>query len=366
MTKVALIADVHLGFGNRQRDILWCLRTVRQYCQDHNIDVVIVLGDFFHDRSHLSIEVLCEAYEFLKETKETYKQQWIAFPGNHDMFLKHSWQITSIRPLSEVLTIIDTVKILMVENQRYWILPFVYSEAAYMRILWHIEGEYREGDILLTHIGASNAVRNICFLLQKWTVINLESSRFRRIYAGHFHLQQQVADNMWYVGSLIPFKHDEGDSDHGFIVYDQDTQTHEFIDVRVAGAEIYPDTPVPPQYCTFHDDLLNEKTEDDVRGNLIRVATTREYTPNECKEIRDRLMNMGAARVTFINLVKEPILATPTQVGEPVKIEELFPNWFDQDTKGTVDLKRNLAIRLNHEIMQEGNEIYATRHNDQT
>jgi hypothetical protein len=170
---------------------------------------------------------------------------------------------------------------------------------------------------------------------------------------------------MWYIGSLIPFKHDEGDTDHGFMVYDQDTQTHEFVDVRVVGAEIYPGTPIPPQYCTFHDDLLGEKTESDVRGNLIRVATTREYTPNECKEIRDRLMGMGAARVTFINLIKEPILTTPTQVGEPVKIEELFPNWFDQDTKGTTDLKRNLAIRLNHEIMQEGNEIYATRHNEQ-
>jgi DNA repair exonuclease SbcCD nuclease subunit len=231
MTKIAIIADVHLGYAGRSKDVIWALSVVRDYCRDNNIDTVIVLGDLFHDRQHLSIEILCGAYDFFKATKIEYEQEWIAFPGNHDMFLKHSWDINSIRPLGEILTIIDDVKLLMVDDKRYWILPFIYSESAYMRILERIEKQANKEDVLLTHVGVNNAIQNVCFLLQRWSMVTFVQSKFSRVYAGHFHLQQQVSNNLWYPGSLIPFKFDEGDHPHGFFVYDQDADEHVFIDV---------------------------------------------------------------------------------------------------------------------------------------
>jgi len=361
MTKIAIVADVHLGYSGRTNDILWALRTIRGYCQANNIDTVVVLGDLFHDRQHLSIEILCGAYDFFRETKFDYNQQWIAFPGNHDMFLKHSWNINSIRPLGELLTIIDTVKILEIDDRRYWVLPFVYSESAYMRILQRIEKQANKEDILLTHVGVNNAIQNVCFLLQRWSMVTFIQSKFDRVYAGHFHLCQQVGDNLWYPGSLLPFKFDEGDHDHGFFVFDQDKNEHEFINVLEQGPLLQPNIAPPPQYCTFAADLLDQKTEAHVRGNIVRIATSRDYTPNECQEIRNRFAEMGAKKVTFINLSDDEAPQEQYAELEPIKIEDLFTKWFDQDIRGAKDLRRNLAIRLNREIVDEGNELYAKR-----
>ena len=354
---IALIADVHLGFSNRTRDILWALGVVRDHCVKQGVDTIIILGDLFHDRSVVSIEVFNAAYDFFKDSRDIFGLTWVVLPGNHDMFLKHSWKISSIRPLGEVLTVVDTVKILEIDDTRYWVLPFIHSEPAYMRVLEKIEKQYQPGDILLTHIGVSDSIKNICFLLQKWSLVSFANSKFTRVYTGHYHIHQQVGHNVWYVGSLIPFKFDEGDSDHGMFYVDAHQQ--KFVSIWEAAKDLKRESQPAPQFCTFHESLLDGKTDDEVRGNLIRISTTRDYTPQECHDIRHRLIDMGAIKVTFINLDKETLAETGQESVEPVKMEDLFQDWYDSDTKGTVGLRRNLALRLNREIVAEGDEIYA-------
>jgi len=356
MAKIALLADIHLGIGNRQKDIIWALETVREYCHTHDIEQIIILGDLFHDRQSLSIDILCAAYDFFKGAKDL-DQQWVAFPGNHDMFLKHSWDINSIKPLGEVLTIIDTVKIIEIDNTRFWVLPFVYSETSYMKILRRIEEQIQPGDILLTHIGVCTAKLNVCFLLQHWNIVDFTTSQFQRIYAGHFHLQQQVGENLWYPGSLLPYKFDEGDSPHGFFIYDTEEHEHQFIDIWNAGED---KEEAPPNYINLHGDHLDEKTSADVANCHIRIAATREYSPNEKQEIRERLTKMGARRIVFTDILidDEPASLPQEEETEPLKIEELFEKLFDADPRGTKGLQRSLAFRLNREIIAEGNEIY--------
>jgi hypothetical protein len=72
-------------------------------------------------------------------------------------------------------------------------------------------------------------------------------------------------------------------------------------------------------------------------------------------------MAMGAKKVTFINLSKDESQTFKLTEIEPVKIEDLFAKWYDQDDRGTKDLRRNLAVRLNREIVEEGNELYSKR-----
>lgn len=358
MAKIALLADIHLGIGNRQRDILWALDTVKQHCLEARVNNIIILGDLFHDRQSLDIDILCAAHDFFRDARDR-GQTWVAFPGNHDMFLKHSWDINSIKPLGEVLTIIDTVKIIKLADTRFWILPFIYSESSYIKILRCIEEQHQPGDILLTHIGVCTAKLNVCFLLQHWNLVDFGDSRFRRVYSGHFHLRQEVGDNLWYVGSILPFKFDEGDSPHGFYIYDTILKDHEFIDIWQAGEAQDRGEPAP-QYKNFHDELLDDKTSTDVEGCHIRVATSREYSPNEKQDIRKRLVRMGAKRVTFTDMLLDDSNIVPDlgEETETIKIDDLFEKWFDADTRGAKGLQRNLALRLNREVVQEGNEIY--------
>lgn len=359
MAKVALVADIHMGLGTRQPDIMRAVRTVSAYCKKNDITEIIVLGDLFHDRESISIEVLCDAFDFFSQCKED-GQQWIVFPGNHDMFLKHSWDVNSLRPFSDVLTIIETVKILDIDGRRFWILPFIYSETAYMRVLARIEEQYEEGDVLLTHIGVKSSILNVCFLLQDWSFVEFVDSKFDQVYTGHFHIKQQVGENVWYPGSLIPFKFDEGDVDHGFYVYDTVTGKHKFVDVWRAGKELQPREQAPPQYCTFHDSMLDDKGKGDVQGNMIRVAITRDYSPREREQIRERFAAMGARRVIFMDLVErnEEEVKVDDKL-EAIKLDELFRRFMEADVRGVKGLRPNLLLQIEREVREEGDEIYS-------
>jgi len=359
MTKVAITADPHLGVHDRLSDILWSLRTIREYCMHAKIDVVFVLGDLYHDRSSLGIDVLSRSADFFEETSEKYGQQWIVFPGNHDMFMRHSWEINSLVHMRKHLTVIDTVKIVEVDDHRFWILPFITYEKSYLRVLRRIEGLHRDGDVLLTHIGIRGASFNTCFLLKDWSNVNFEFSKFDRVYAGHFHSKQQIGENVWYPGSPIPFKFDEGNVPHGFYVYDLDTRTHKFINIWSAGTKLLKeDTVPPPQFCTILDSQLDGIVEDDVRNNIVRVALNKQYQDDEKKQIKSRLIDMGARTVRWMDRTQDlPVSSIPTKTDLPHK--NIFKLWLDVDSKNASTLDRSLLEQVNDDIVKEGDELYA-------
>ncbi len=215
MSKIAITADIHFGVQGRTTDILWACKVLREYCKIFNISTVIILGDLYHNRSSIDIDIMCVTANFFEECAEKYDQKWIVFPGNHDMYLRHSWEVTSLVPLRKHLTVIEDVKLLTLDDKRFWILPFIQHERSYMKVLKAIEQQYEKGDILLTHIGVRGAILNTCFLLKDWSHVEFEHSKFERVYTGHFHSSQNVNEKVWYPGSLIPFKFDEGDVPHG-------------------------------------------------------------------------------------------------------------------------------------------------------
>jgi len=366
MGKVAILADVHLGLGTRSDDIFWALNVVSEHCKRNNITEIIIIGDLFHDRESISVGVLCQAFDFFRQCKAD-GQTWIAFPGNHDMFLKHSWSINSLRPLSDHLTIIEDVKLLKLDDRRFWILPFIYSESAYMKILEHIETMYEPGDVLLTHIGVKSSTLNVCFLIQHWSFVDFSNSKFDRIYAGHFHLHHQVGRNVWYPGSLIPFKFDEGDSTHGFYEYDLVSGEHEFKDIWEVGSVISPNTPMPPQYYTILDQTILQEDCSHVKNNMLRIALTKHYSVSEKDELQTIASNLGAKRTTFLELneTKSHVSTVSDEDSDKLQLTDLFQEWVDSDNIEATSLQRNFLLRLDREIREAGDEIYSALSDDE-
>jgi len=356
--KIAFIADIHLGLSNRLDDIMWALKSVRDYCFNNNIETVIVLGDLFHDRSVLAIDTLCTAHDFFKYAKEYNNQEWIVFPGNHDMFLKHGWGITSLKPYSEILTIVDDVKIIKFNDRRFWVLPFIYSESVYMEVLSNIEKQHAEGDVLLTHVGVCGAALNSCFLLQNWSIVQFASSKFKQVFAGHYHVHQQVGENLWYPGSILPYKFDEGDIDHGFIVYDTISGEHEFIDILsiAPNDQAMHEDIKPPRYCTIRGGL-NDNI--DVSNSMVRIVAEKQYSHNEKQEIKESLISAGARNVVFIEGKDNKEQAKIKDDAESIPIHELFVKWVDIDDKGTKKLDKKLLMHLNASIVIDGDNIYS-------
>jgi len=357
MSKVILTADIHLGVVGRLNDIIFSCRVMREYAHSNGIDTAIVLGDLFHDRQTLDISMLNSASRFFEETSKQYDQQWIVFPGNHDLFLKHSWDVTSLVPMRKHLTVIEDIKAIKLDEQRFIILPFITYEKSYMKVLRKIaDTVYEPGDKLLTHIGVCGAALNTCFLLKDWSIVKFDDLPFDRIYTGHFHSAQQIG-NVYYPGSPIPFKFDEGDVPHGFYVYDTETNEHEFIDIWEAAKKHIPDETPPPQFCTILDEQIPILTEADINNNMIRIGLQREYSDNEKKQIQNQLKEMGARVVRWLDINKKEQEAQ--QKASSIQTQNLFQEWTKNDTKGTKDLDTALLKTLHDEVAQEGDEEYA-------
>ena len=135
LSKILITADIHFGVPGKLDDTLYACRVMREYCKLSNIDTALILGDLYHDRRYLEIDILSASYGFFEEAAEEYNQNWIVFPGNHDMFLRHSWKINSLTPLKKHLTVIEDVCKLQIDNRNFWILPFITFEKTYMTVL---------------------------------------------------------------------------------------------------------------------------------------------------------------------------------------------------------------------------------------
>lgn len=342
-----MTADVHFGLPTKLKDIVWAMNTIRTYASEHQIDTVFVLGDLFHDREHINTEAFNAAYKFLDEAKEL-NQEWVIYSGNHDMFLRNSWDITAIKPLSKVATIVDEVKPIERLGHRFWIIPFIHQEAAYMKVLAAVEKKYKKGDVLLTHVGINNAKLNECYLLKNWSSVNFEKSKFDRVFAGHFHCHQHVSPNVWYPGSPIPYRFDEGMVPHGFIEYDVESREVKFINIF----ELKNDT-CPADYVTVVDDMLDGTVN--FAGDHIRVQLTRDYTQDELLRLRSTIQDGGAMSVKFQKLKDAKIDLTADNVDQPKLSSkspgELFEKWLDHHKPKNLDHKYlqelNLALIKN-------------------
>lgn len=348
MGKILIAADIHFGLPQKLNDILWSVRTIREYAANNNIEAVIMCGDIFHDRVNYNIEVLNAAYGFFEETRRM-GQEWIAFPGNHDMPLRHSWEVNTLKPLRDVLTVIEEVKLLKILGHRFWVVPFVHYESVYMKVLAHIEQQYEDGDVLLTHIGVNNATLNECFLIKHWSTVEFTESKFNRVFTGHFHCHQGVGErqNVWYPGSPIPFRFDEGMVPHGFIEFDLETQDIKF--VKIFDLELI-EGDRPPDYVTITDEMLEEDLSL-LKNDCVRVQLARDYNRDELLRMRKTLEDHGITSIKLNKIKEEKInidggLKSGFSVSSP---EELFNQWVEQDAPNKLDV--SLLKKLNKQIV---------------
>jgi len=358
--KIAITADVHIGIPGKLQDIMWGLRKIRQHCIDNNIKHIMILGDLLHDREQVRIEDLNFLVDFLIETDAKYGISVITFPGNHDMYLKNSWKINGLRPLSRYLNSYHDISTLTLDGIRFWILPFIHYESDYMAALDDIHKQHKDGDVLLTHIGVKSSTLNACFLLKSWSVVEFSESPFDRIYTGHFHIPQQVGQNVWYPGSPVPFRFDEGDCDHGFIVFDTTMRDHEFVNLWGDG-----DKTAPPQFVTINDSKLKNTHKADIDNNVVRIALSKEYTHNQLSEIRKTLQNLGAKDVRWMHLAskeeKEVIIAAKDAAANA---DELFKRFVEADKDGIKGLNATLLSKLNSTIVADGDRQYSESYID--
>lgn len=353
--KIIITADFHCGFPQNLDGSLWAMNVIKQFADESQIENVFVLGDLYHDRYSLGINVINLVYDFFSSVGN---QKWLTFPGNHDMFLRNSWKINSLKPLKDIITIIEDIKAFSLGNQRFFVIPFIQYESAYMTILKKVEEQANESDILLTHIGVKDSILNSCFLLKSWNHVTFSNSIFKKIFTGHFHCMQKVGTKIYYPGSPIPFKFDEEAPIHGFYVYDTQSETVTEIDIFDIATELGLEEGRPANFITIDEDNLEQP---DIEGNKVRILITEDYTNDELEKMKKFVISKGAKHVSWFKKQEEkpiPQTAPRSKFGD----DDLFTSWIDFDKPQ--GLNKDLLLSVHQQIAEEAEDIISRSEED--
>lgn len=279
--KIGCFSDIHLGLGQDSNEwhqiclkfFQWASETFRK----HHIYDIIIPGDIFHNRSHISVETLSVA----KKCFELFKGFNIYIStGNHDCFLKDTSDINSISILNgwENIKIFENKpEILETENsKKISLVPWGSSL-----------DDIPKCDYMFGHFEISSFYMNSYKICENGFSYKDLFKIAPFILSGHFHKKDdRVFQNgrIVYLGS--PYQHNFGDAmdERGIYILDTDKNDIQFIENKIS----------PKHYKIKINEDVNE---DDIKNNFISLIIDNKLDEDELTKFKGKLLNLNPKNI---------------------------------------------------------------------
>jgi len=233
---ITLFSDIHIHPHSlsieKLEDCLKCLEWIYKESVAREIPYIIFAGDLFHDRHRINIFAYNKTYDILRKYSKQIQSYYLV--GNHDMFYRSSRNVSSIKPFSEIIQIIDRPKTIKFHDIPIDFLPYTESDSA--KELKKIKNKSK---ILIGHLSIVGATLNSLWgtrykeddLVEEISQTPIKSlSDYQRVFLGHFHAKQQVTKKIEYIGSPLQLSFGEAMDQKGFIIFDPESMNTEFIE----------------------------------------------------------------------------------------------------------------------------------------
>jgi len=284
LKKILMCNDVHHGRRNNERqhnqDCLdyfdWVCSIVKS---DPTIDHIGFLGDWYESRNSINIETLEYSYKSAKKLS-SLGLPVIFVPGNHDLHLRTSRDVHSVRIFNELpnFKVIDQ--------------PELYDDALFLPFIFPDEYEKVakiKTDVVFGHLEFKG------FMMTSYNTIvdhGPDSKLFKdakKVFTGHFH-KRQAKDNIVYNCNTFPMDWgDVGDKERGCAVYD-----------RVNDAVTFYDWADCPRYeKRLLSDVLSSN-ETFHPKTYLKVLVDTSITHTEAQDIRESIIQAFNLRSVII------------------------------------------------------------------
>lgn len=336
MSKVALISDIHFGWGSGNEKFLqmqlnYFRNFFKKRLEENNVGTVIIAGDLFDNRKHMSLMVKNEVWKLFKEDLANFTIHIIA--GNHDVVKRDTNEYNSIFFLNElpnVKTYIEPDDI-VIDGKKFLLLPWVHEEfdvKSYVNQKLEIVKETgTKFDYLIAHLDLNGFALNKKVIYEHGTYNpSIFSSITHMLFTGHFHTRSsRVIDGtrFQYLGS--PFAYDRsatGDL-RGFAIVDVPSGVYEFIESDLI--------------FRFHrieyEDGVTKVRREEIENSYIDVYAKR--TDTELPSFKSFMKELNEC---------SPIKVYTFHIIEPVSKEISIDNIkieFGKDSLGTTDMFDN-------------------------
>lgn len=273
--KVALFTDIHFGKKNNStvhnQD---CLDFVEWFCEEvkkePGITHIGFLGDWYENRSAISISTLSYSYKALKMLNDLGLPVLFCV-GNHDLYYRHTRDIHSVDMFNEMSNFVVFDKITVIDNTLW--APFLF-ENEYQDLAAHLNLDYFFGHFEFRGFRLTG-YNNIAEHGPDPTLFKGPKG----IYSGHYH-QRQSQGNVHYIGNTFPMDFsDTADYQRGLCIVDIDKGKHTFTD-----------WPACPKYLkTTLSSIIDNKVTL-MPKMYVEATVDQEFTYSQAQDLKDELV----------------------------------------------------------------------------
>lgn len=291
-SKIAIFSDLHLGLHNNSEDwhkiaLTWADWIVSEL-SEKKIKDIFFLGDFFDNRSEISVQTLHVASEIFNKFKDF---NMFCIIGNHDAYYKNRSDVHSMGLASGYpnITIIDHNLEFEVYDKKFAFVP------------WNNDLPDGRFDYIFGHFEIiSFKMNNFAVCNKGLSPIDFLASKTDRVFSGHFHRRSTGKYNegeIHYVGNTFPMDFADVDNEKGYHILDVETSKFEFFENTVS-----------PKFKKFNLSKIKLIKEDDVKNNFVKMVVDLEVDDKTLDKFKAYLGKFHPYRlIVEYNVVKSTI-----------------------------------------------------------
>ena len=211
--KAAVFSDLHMGLKVNSyihnQDCLEYMHWFVEQAQNHNCDICLFLGDYFHNRNNTNLVTMNYGLQGLRILSDAF-DRIIMIPGNHDLFYRDQRTISSIAWAEHIPHVEILNEITVLDNTVF--VPWVVQNEH--KHLFKKKGEYMFG-----HFELPKFMMNAMVAMPEVGDLHAEQfQQYTHVFTGHFH-KRQTQNNITYIGNAFPHNFgDAGDDDRGMMI----------------------------------------------------------------------------------------------------------------------------------------------------
>jgi len=311
--KVAIFSDLHLGlYGNSTEWHEIALKWADWMVSDlkkKKITDIFFLGDFFHNRSEISVQTIHVASELIAKFKNFNMFMVI---GNHDAFYKNRSDVHSLGFLKghDNITIIDQNLELDAFGKKLLFVP------------WNHELPDGKFDHIFGHFEIQTfQMNNYKVCDHGFQVMDFLASRTTNVWSGHFHtksIKKYNEGTIRYIGNT--FHHDFNDcgDDKGYHILNLEDDSVEFVKNTVS-----------PEFIKIPLTKIKNYKAEDIEGNIIKLIVDKDIEDDKVEKFKVYLSNFAPFRLTTEYNVATKTIGDVEQV-DSIDIVGMFDEFYEQ------------------------------------
>ena len=344
--KILLFSDLHCanhsafstrlenGLNSRFQDCLNILEQAYKLIIPNKIEVVIFLGDLFHSRTNVPVEVWSETWKAFRKIGTIQSIRFFILRGNHDESSRvgniHS--LTSFSDFAEVIE--EPIRILHTSSAGSIVEMYFIPHTADPDLMRSHLVSVPSSDLLFLHVGLAEAIPGSeISKAGEISVNDLPFDKIKKIISGHIHKHQFLhGEDFLYVGSPLQQNFGERNDPKYFTIYNTTTKAFQFIPADA------------PKFYSFeladNDNYPEELASVNYARDFVKINYTKKW-----QEVVD-LMKQEFPRIMFERIAESKHVTPRVDKNVLLSDADLLDAWLSTKELGELDKQTLMEIGL--------------------